>query len=55
MQLNEFYKDFNLENLRRHDFEVIIDHFRTLLLHLDKLRRRVDDAIRAIMRRMLKD
>jgi predicted transcriptional regulator len=38
--------------LRRHRFEVIADHFQTLLLHLDKLRRRVDDVIRTIMRRM---
>jgi hypothetical protein len=45
MQLNELYVDFDFENLRRHRFEVIADHFQTLLLHLDKLRRRIDDAI----------
>ncbi len=45
MQLNEFYEDFDFENLRRHRFEIIIDHFQTLLLHLDKFRRRIDDII----------
>jgi hypothetical protein len=45
MQLNELYVNFDFENLRRHRFEIIVDHFQTLLLHLDKLRRRIDDAI----------
>jgi hypothetical protein len=45
MQLNELYVDFDFENLRRHRFEAIADHFQTLLLHLDKLRRRIDDVI----------
>jgi hypothetical protein len=45
MQLNELYVDFDLENLRRHRFEAITDHSQTLLLYLDKLRRRIDDAI----------
>jgi hypothetical protein len=55
MQLNELYKDFDLENLRRHRFEAITDHSQTLLLHLDKFRRRVDDAVRTIMRRVSQD
>jgi hypothetical protein len=55
MQLNKFYVDFDFENLRRHRFEVIIDHFQTLLLHLDKLRRCINDVIWSIMRRMLDD
>jgi hypothetical protein len=45
MQLNELYVDFDFENLRRHRFKAITDHSQTLLLHFDKLRRRIDDTI----------
>ncbi len=45
MQLNKLHKDFDLKNLRRHCFEVVTDHLQTLMLHRDKLRRRVDDAV----------
>ncbi len=55
MQLNEFHKDFNLKNLRRHYFEIIIDHSQTLMLHFNELRRHVDDVVRTFVRRVLND
>jgi hypothetical protein len=55
MQLNEFYKDFDRENLCRHRFEIIIDHSQILLLHCDKFRCYFDDVIEMIIQRMLKN
>ena len=52
MQLNEFHENLDFENLRQHDFEVIIDNFQTLLLHFDQIRRRIVDVVRALMRRV---
>jgi hypothetical protein len=55
MQLNKLHKDFDLKNLRRHCFEVVTDHLQTLMLHRDKLRRRVDDAVWTFVRRVSND
>jgi hypothetical protein len=41
--------------LRRHYFEIIIDHSQTLMLHFNELRRHVDDVVRTFVRRVLND
>jgi hypothetical protein len=55
MQLNKLYEDLNLKNLREHYFKVIVDHSQTLFLHFDKLRHRVDDAVRTFVRHISND
>ncbi len=45
MQLNKLYKNFDLKNLRRHCFKIVINYSQTLMLHFDELRRHVHDVV----------
>jgi hypothetical protein len=55
MQLNEFHKNFDFKNLRRHCFKIVVNHSQTLILHFNNFRRRVYDVVQTFLRRVLND